>query len=299
VGRANRIRRLARGHRQVHRGDAGIHEQAAAGGGRGAVDRDADRRRRPVLVRALELDVSEIALRAGRRQPDDDALPGDEVAAPQPLRLAAVDGRDVEERVLARPALRLVIVAPGEAYPQHRNPARVLARPATPGLGGALDPVDGQHRNRRGGDARAVAAHDGHRRHHPSSDHDAAGAGIGEPARPQRRQAVDVRDLVRRHHDAGGTGVHHHGVAARAERDAQARRLREVAAGSGRVEISEESALLVSAIGARRGGGRRQGAEREPRNGRHCRCKGPDRHAISATPAGPPATGRRRSARSM
>src|SRR5262245_48685770 len=116
MGRSDRVRRLARGDRQVHRGDAGIHEQAAAGGGRGAVDRDADRRLRPVLVRPLELDIGEITLRVGRGQPDEDALPGDEVAAPQPLRLAAVDGGDVEERVLARPALLLVIVAPGETY---------------------------------------------------------------------------------------------------------------------------------------------------------------------------------------
>ena len=245
------IRRLAVGHRQVHGGDAGIHEQAAARGGARAVDRDADRRRRPVVARPRQLDIGEIALRAGRGQPDLHAAPGDEIAAPQVLRLAAVDRRDVEERILARTALRLMIAAAGEPNSQHRNPARSCARPAMPGAFRAFDPGDREHRNRGDAHACAVAAHDGRRRHHPATDHDAAGAGIGKLARPERRQAVDIRYLVRRDHDAGGTGIHDGVVAAAAERDAQARRPQQVAGGIGRVEIGEIGALVVSVVGSR------------------------------------------------
>ena len=59
AGEHNSVRRLALGNGQVHGVHAGIHEQAAARGGGDAVDRDANRRRRPVVLRALELDVGE------------------------------------------------------------------------------------------------------------------------------------------------------------------------------------------------------------------------------------------------
>src|SRR5262249_58981141 len=48
---------------------------------------------------------------------------------------------------------------------------------------------------------------DGQRRDDPLTDHDAAGAGIGELARSQRLQAGDVRNLVRRDHNTGGASI--------------------------------------------------------------------------------------------
>src|SRR5262249_57440694 len=117
---------------------------------------------RAVVVGRHKLDICKVTRRVARGQSTRDVAAADEIAAPRVPRLAAIDRRDVEERILARPALRLMIVAPGETYSQHRNPARRLARRATPRVVGAFDPVDGQHRDWRGCDADAVAAHDGH-----------------------------------------------------------------------------------------------------------------------------------------
>src|SRR5262249_61784205 len=104
----------------------------------------------------------------------------------------------------------------------------------------------GEDRNGRRGDPCSVTPRDGDRRDDPSTDHDAAGAGIGELARSQRLQSGDVRNLVRRDHNTGGASIHDGSVAATAKRDAQKRR----GAGTRRIHIGKISSLIIFLIAA-------------------------------------------------
>src|SRR5215470_11260671 len=109
----------------------------------------------------------------------------------------------------------------------------------------------------------------------PSSDHDAAGAGIGELAWPERLQPVDVRDLIRRKDDTRRAGIHNGAVAAFAERDAQPRHRSDVLAWTSRVDVREINAAVVFVISAERTGRDRHAAEQQPcdrgtQNRRNC-----------------------------
>ena len=108
-----------------------------------------------------------------------------------------------------------------------------------------LDLGDRKDRHGRRSHARSVTPDDGHRRDDPLAHHDAARAGIGELARPQRLQSADVGYLVRRDDNASGTGIHHYAVAARAERDAQTGHLRDVLKRTGRVYVGKVRALVI------------------------------------------------------
>src|SRR5215470_4754977 len=73
-----------------------------------------------------KLDVGEILLRVGRGQSDVHPSPGNDIAAPHARLIGAVviQMGDVQERILVRPALGLMIMPAAESYPHHRNPVR-------------------------------------------------------------------------------------------------------------------------------------------------------------------------------
>src|SRR5262249_38012218 len=87
--------------------------------------------------------------------------------------------------------------------------------------------------------------------------------GIGELARSERRQTVDVRNLVRRDDDTGGAGIHDSSVAATAKRDAQKWRGDDVRAGARRIHIRKVSSLIIFLIAAGRTGRSRHCAEQK------------------------------------
>jgi hypothetical protein len=224
-----------------------------------------------------KFDVGELAPRIGCGQPDIHPSPRNDVTPPDVAHIGAgaVEIGDIEERILARPALRRLIAVATESYAHHRNPAWRLVGRATPRALRTLDAGHGEDWNRRRGHACSVTAHDGHRRNDPLTHRDAAGAGIGKLPRPERLQAVDVWDFVGRDDNTGGTGIHDGTVAAPAKRDAQPRQCPDILAGTGCVDVGEVNPLVISVVPARRTGKSRRDADQEPRDGgpqnrRHC-----------------------------
>ena len=281
VNRANVGRSLILRQRQVHSGHAGIHQQAPAGSRHCAIDRNTSGRCGPACAARdrTELNVSEIPLRVGRRQPNVHSSPGHDIAASNvlPLGGSVVEIPDIQKWILAKPALSRLIAPAAKSDPQHRNPAWCLVWAAPPRALCARDSRDREDCNGRSDDPRSVATRNGHRRDDPSTDHDAPGAGIGEFARSKRLQVGNVRDLVCRDDDAGRPGVHDGAVTAPTKGDAQPGQGSDVLPRAGWIYVGQVNSSVVFLVSARRPGRGRRDAQQQDDRGRqgdrNCRAR--------------------------